>query len=280
MQAGIPTNVPFESLPPQPGGAALWVRESLMAIVILIAFASPALSESANTPIALYRAGDYEGAVAAGEAEGTGEGLAVAARAVLADANLREVPCLPCLQRAERFARRSTALDRKRPDAFVYLAASLGYQSRIVGTLRARFARYPEQAKEAIDEALAIAANDSWSLAAAGAWHIEVVRNGGFLARPLYGARVDVGRDYFRRAIAAEPDNLVIRVQYALSLSGYDFDANREEAFAELSAAAKTAPRTAYETALKTRALRLLDLIEANSIADYLALVNRYQGYQ
>src|SRR5258705_2585637 len=174
---------------------------------------TPALpAERGKSPLPLYRAGIYEAAVAAGEAEGSGASLAVAARAVLADANLSDVPCMTCLQRAEALARRSIALDTQHPEPYVYLAMALGYEARIVGSLRARFARYPEQAKEAIDRALAVAPNDSWSLAAAGTWNIEVVRNGGsFLARSLYGASVAAGEDYLRRAVAAEPENLVIR---------------------------------------------------------------------
>jgi tetratricopeptide (TPR) repeat protein len=235
--------------------------------------------ERGNAPMDLYRAGNYEAAVAAGEAEGSGESLAVAARAVLADANLRDVPCMTCLQRAEALARRSIALDTQHPEPYVYLATALGYEARIVGSLRARFARYPDQAKEAIDRALAVAPNDSWSLAAAGTWHIEVVRHGGsLLARALFGARLETGEDYLRRAVAAEPQNLVIRFQRALLLSG-DSDANTEAATSELAAATMTEPRTAYERAIKARAARLLDLIQANRRQEYMALVNRYQGY-
>ena len=255
----------------------------LLGAVALVAVMSwtPALAaERGKSPMDLYRAGNYEAAVAAGEAEGSGQALAVAARAVLADANLRDVPCMPCLKRAESLARRSIALDAKHPEAFVYLAVALGYEARLVGSLRARFARYPEQAKEAIDRALGVAPNDSWSLAAAGTWNIEVVRNGGsFLARTLYGASAAVGEDYLRRAVAAEPENLVIRFQHALLLSGLDLNANRQEAAAELATATMTEPRTAYERALKTRAARLLDLIKANRRDEYMALVNRYQGY-
>jgi hypothetical protein len=38
-------------------------------------------------------------------------------------------------------------------------------------------------------------------------------------------------------------------------------------------------PRTVYEGVIKQRAQRLLDLIKANKRTEYLALVNRYQGY-
>jgi hypothetical protein len=251
------------------------------AAVFLVALLSCAPARAAETsPFDLYRTGKYEAAIAAGEAAGTGEGLTVAARAAFAEANLSETPCLICLQRVEALARRAIAVDATHPDAFVYLAAAVGYEARIVGNLRAQFGRIPETAKEAIDHALALAPNDAWSLAAAGAWHIEVVRNGGsVLARAVYGARADMGMAYFSRAFAADPKNLVIRFQYALSLSGYDFDAYAQEAGNALAAVAMLEPRTAYEEIVKQRAARLLDLIRAKKRGDYLALVNRYQGY-
>jgi hypothetical protein len=232
------------------------------------------------SPFELYRAGKYEEAIAAGEAANDGNGLAVAARAAFAEANLSEKPCLSCLRRVEALARRSIAKDATHPEAFIYLAAGVGYEARIVGNIRAQLARYPEIAKEAIDHALSVAPNDDWSLAAAGAWHIEVVRNGGSaLARAVYGARVADGIAYFNRAFAAEPKNLVIRFQYALSLSGYALDTYAEQATEALMAATTIEPRTVYETAIQQRAKTLLDLLKANRRREYLALVNRYQGY-
>jgi hypothetical protein len=249
------------------------------AYLIAVLLCGPALGAE-TSPFELYRAGKYEAAIAAGEAAGTDEGITVAARAAFAEANLSETPCLSCLRRVEALARRAIALDAMHPDAFVYLAAAVGYEARIVGNLRAQFGRIPEIAKEAIDHALALAPDDAWSLAAAGAWHIEVVRNGGsVLARAVYGARTDAGIEYFARAFAADPKNLVIRFQYALSLSGYDFDRYAQESENTLAAVATLDPRTAYEGIIKQRAARLLDLVRAKKRGDYLALVNRYQGY-
>ena len=256
---------------------------SLMAVCIL-GIAVPACafaSAASDAAFELYRTGKYDAAIAAGEAAKDGESLAIAARAAFAEANLSETPCLSCLQRVEVLARRSIALDAAHPEAFIYLAASLGYQARIVGSLRAQFGHFPEQAKAAIDSALMVAPGDDWALAAAGAWHIEIVRNGGaVLGRDLYGATIEEGKAYFRRAFAAEPKNLVIRFQYALSLSGYDFGANRDDATAALSEATTIEPRTAYEGVIRQRAVRLLELVKANKRSDYLALVNKYQGYQ
>lgn len=255
-------------------------RNILSAVVLVACICGPARAQGAAAAFERYRIGDYEGAITTGEAARTGEGLTVAARAAFAEANLRDTPCLPCLKRVEDFARRSIMLDMRHPDAYVYLAAALGYEARIIGYVRATLEKYPEQAKQAVDRALAVAPNDAFSLAALGGWHVEIVRNAGSLmARTLFGARVDAGQDAFRRAFTADPGNLVVRLQYVLAMSAYDLNRFRGQVADQLTAIAMTEPRTAYETAMKQRAARLQELLNANQNREYLALINRYQGY-
>jgi hypothetical protein len=240
---------------------------------------SAAAAAAADGTRTLYVKGDYAAAIASGEQDASGEALALAARATLAEANIRDRPCLPCLDRAEALARRAIAAEPGRVESYVLLAVSLGYKARLVGMLRARLANYGEQAKQALETALRLAPADPSALAALGGWHIEVVRIGGALGTALYGARVQTGQDYYRRGIAADPGNLVLPYQYALSLSGYDLAAHRQDVAALLGAAAAGTPRTAYDGVLKTRAARLLELLRENDTRAALQLVNRYQGY-
>ena len=257
------------------------IRKAPFLAILLACFWAPAIhAQNAASAFERYRMGDYEGAIATGQASNTGPALAVAARAAFAEANLRDTPCLQCLKRVEDLARRSIMLDMDHPDAFVYLAAAVGYESRIIGYVRASVDHYPEMAKQAVDHALAVAPNDAWSLAALGGWHIEIVRDAGsFLARNLFGARAGLGEDAFRRAFVADPGNLVIRLQYVLTMSAYDLNRYRREIGDQLGAIAMLQPRTAYEAAMKERAARLLELLKADRRPDYLALVKRDQGY-
>ena len=256
------------------------IRLVAAAVAVLASANSTVQAQDAATAFQHYQMGDYQGAVSIGEAANNGPGLAVAARAAFAEANLGDTPCLSCLQQVETLARRSIMLDATHPEAFVYLAAALGYESRIIGYVRATIEKYPEMAKQAIDHALADDPNDAWSLAALGGWHLEIVRNGGsFIARTLYGARADLGEDAFRRAFAADPGNLVIRLQYVLSASAYDLNRFRNDIVGQLAAIATTAPRTAYEVAMKQRAARLQDLLKSGRNGDFLALIKKYQGY-
>jgi tetratricopeptide (TPR) repeat protein len=256
------------------------IRFAAVVMLVLASLGLSAYAQDAATALEHYRMGDYQGAIRIGEAANNGSGLAVAARAAFAETNLRDMPCLSCLQRVESLAKRSIMLDMTHPDAFVYLAAALGYESRIIGYVRATLEHYPEMAKQAIDHALTDDPNDAFGLAALGGWHFEIVRNGGsFIARTVYGARTDLGEDAFRRAITADPGNLVVRLQDVLAMAAYDLKRYRNQIADQLAAIAMTEPRSAYEAAMKRRAARLQDLLTSDRNADFLALIKKYQGY-
>ena len=255
------------------------IRISLASAAVLFLMAGLSHAFAAASPRDLYVRGDYAAAIQAGEAAGTGEALAFAARAAIADAVLRDSPCLSCLKRGEDLAQRATEVEPGRAEAYVLLAVAMGLEARIVGVLRAQGARYPERAKQALEKAMTLDPGGGSTLAAMAAWHIEVVRNGGALGTMLYGAKAETGLSLYRRGIAAEPDNLVLPYQFALSLSGYATDRYREEIEKSLAAAAAGTPRTAYETGLKMRASRLLETLRTGNANAYRALVKKYQGY-
>jgi tetratricopeptide (TPR) repeat protein len=249
-----------------------------VAVVVFVAITPAHAAET--TSAALFAKGDYLAAAKAGAAEGTATTLALAARATLADATLRDTPCLECLQNAEALARRAIAADPNNMEGHIHLAVALGYQARIIGPIRARFANFPEQAKKEIETALHLAPNSHWSLSAAGGFNIEVVRSGGrLLGSFLYGASFENGVDYFHRAIAADPENPLIKLQYALALTSYSFDARRAEITAVLDACSRDVPENTYERAMKDRAGRLLALLNQNKLDEYFVLARKYQGF-
>ena|SRR5689334_1234608 len=239
--------------------------------------ASPAL---AVTPYDIYAAGRYEDAMKAGAAAGTAAGLTVAARAALADATTRGEPCLECLRRAEDFASKAVAADPRLADAHVYLAVAMGYEARIVGPVWARAHNYPGRAKDELDRALTLDPNSPWALGALGGWNVEVVRTGGErLASWIYGATIDDGIAAFAAAFKSAPDNLSVRYQYALSLSGYDTDRFRHEIDDALARVAKEKAATAYEAIAKKRAAELALLLKSGDRSGFNARVRKYQGY-
>ncbi len=251
----------------------------LCALVLLLAGMSPALAE-ATPDFQLYAGGKYDAAIRTGLARNDARGFADAARAALADETTREERCLPCLKRAEDYARRAIAAGPAMPDGHVYLAIALGLESRIEGTDEARRKGYPGEAKRTLDAALAAAPNNSWTLAALGGWNIEVVRGGGkVLGYLLFGATLDKGRKLYAAAFEAAPDNIALRYQYALTLSGYDAERFRGEIETSFLNVVKGKAGTAYDRLLQKRAGELLELLKKGDADAFAALARKYEGY-
>ncbi len=227
---------------------------------------------------AVYARGDYEQAVRLGEASHTAPGLATAARAVLADAVLRDMPCLPCLERAEALSRQAVAADPHHAFGQVWLAVSLGYQARITGAVKARIKNAPAQSKAALDTAVADDPKNAFAVSALGGWHIEVVRGGGAtMARLFYGARETTALSLFDRSVTLAPGNVAVRYQIGLSLAGFDAQKYHARIESELKAAVAAVPATAYEKRIHARAQELLGLLNQREAFDLR--VRKYQGF-
>ena len=254
----------------------------MRALALMLALAAPSasLAAPAPTPWDLYVAGHYAEAVKTGAAQASAQGYLVAARAMLADATTRPEPCLDCLRKAETLAHSATVVDPRLADAHVYLAVAMGYEARVVGPVWARAHNYPGKAKDELDKALALDPKSPWALGALGGWNVEIVRTGGdHLASWLYGASVDKGLAAFAAAFKSAPDNLSVRYQYALSLSGYDVDRFNREIRDALARVAHDKPATAYEVVARARAIELAALLAKGDRETFKAKVREYQGY-
>ena len=149
------------------------MKRAVLALALL--WPAPALAD--DPLFALYADGKYEAAMRAGEASHTAPGLAVAARAALADAVLRPDPCMDCLKRGEADARAAIAADPRLADGQVWLAVALGYQSRLTGILRARLRDAPGQARAALEAAIAADPKNPYAVSALGGYRVQGKRD-------------------------------------------------------------------------------------------------------
>ena len=251
----------------------------LLALMGLAWTAMSAPAYSATSALTLYAEGEYSAAISTGEAEGSAGGFAVAARAALADAELRDAPCLECLLNGERLAQAAIAADAENAEAYILLVTALGRRARIIGFLASQGESIGTRTDDAIANALRIDPAWAWALAVRGAWHIEIVRQAGrFLARVLYGADIEEGKNFYRQAIERDPKNPVIRYQYALSLDSYDFEREREEIESALGTAVAGAAGNAYEEAIKARAQTLLDLLREGMEEAFEERMKQFRG--
>lgn len=259
------------------------MKRALLALALLVApgVATPAVQAATTDEIfAIYARGDYEAAARAGEAAHTAAGLAIAARAVLAEDVLRDAPCMECLQRAERLSRAAIATDPHFAFGQVWLAVSLGYQARLLGIMKARLRDMPAQSKAALDAAIADDPKNPFAVSALGGWNIEVVKGGGaFLARTLYGATEDQALALFDRAVKLDPDNVAVHYQVGLALTGFDREKYRTRIVGEFRAALNSHPDTAYEKRIQERANELLGLLNHGPDEALAARLRKYQGF-
>ena len=239
-----------------------------------------ALAATTDEIFALYAKGDYEQAERAGEASHTAPGLAIAARAVLADEVLRDSPCLACLERAESLARQAIAADPHYAFGQVWLAVALGYQARIIGSVKARMNNSPAQSKAALETAVSDDPKNAFAVSALGGWHIEIVRGGGaFLGGLVYGAKEQKALALFDRAVQLAPGNVAVHYQIALSLAGFNAGKYRARIASEFKAAVTAAPQTAYEKKIQGRAQDLLGTMNQGADDAFHARVRKYQGF-
>jgi len=252
-----------------------------IAIVLLLLLAPLSAQAATDDEIfAVYARGDFEQAARLGEASRTAPGLAIAARAVLADDVLRDAPCLSCLERAEKLARQAVAADPHFALGQVWLSVALGYQARIIGAVKARLKNMPAQSRTALDQAVKDEPGNAFAVSALGGWHIEVVRGGGAtLARLFYGARESEALALFDRAVRLAPGNVAVRYQIGLSLAGFDAAKYQARIATELKAAVSDTPETAYEKRIQARAGELLGLMNQGGHDAFDIRVRKFQGF-
>jgi len=228
----------------------------------------------------LYRAGKYADAMKAGSSENTARGFALAAAAAIGDAAEHIPPCLPCVQQAEDYAKKAIAADPKQAEGYIFYAVALGLDSHIIGTMSALNKGYGSLSKKEIDKAIELAPNNARALGTLGGWNLEVVRGAGsLLASMTYGASAGKGIDDFNKALAADPKDIVLHYQFALSMAGLDADEYHDQILKQLTAAANGTPDTAYDALSQKRAAELLDLLKAGKEDAFEAKVKAYQGF-
>ena len=178
---------------------------------------------------------------------------------------MRPAPCLECLKRGEAYARRAVAADGQAPDGHVWLAASLGYETRIVGVVRARLDNDPAQAKEHLDAALKVEPDNAYALAALGGWNVEIGARGRKFPGAANCTTPAWSRDSHCSIVrcAWRPAMSAVRYQIALSLAGLDPETYRSRVENELDAAIHAAPETAYEKFVQGPSRGIAGAVEA-----------------
>jgi tetratricopeptide (TPR) repeat protein len=210
----------------------------------------------------LYMTGDFIAAARIAESVPSVRGQTLAARAMLAHAAYVAPPAerLGRYREAARLARTAIDYDAGKAEAYRYLVIALGHVARDRSLLVAHFEGYADEGRRLIDRALTLEPDSPWGHAVLGAWHTEVVAEAGAaLAEYLYDASAERAKVAFETAIRLEPDNPVLRFEYAQAVVRLGGPGSAAAARNQLAAVVEMTPRDAVETIVTSRARRALE---------------------
>lgn len=232
------------------------MRRFLLALAFTgLSLGAPAWAQSAHQA---YVDGAFLEAASLGETSGGADDLALAARALLAEAITGDPANMGVLlERAEANARRALAADPANTEARLQLAATLGMKGRRATVAEAMRKGYAGEGRALVQAAMTEAPREAWAYALLGGWNLEVVRRGGPVGSAFFGASVDAGRAAFERARALAPDDAVIAYQYAIALLELDADRYGADAARLLQAASDCRTADAFEARVKAKAARV-----------------------
>lgn len=267
-----------------------WCRRVSMVglAALVVMFAAPSV---ADVPMpqaevmahadALYAKGDYVAAAKAAEELATAPGYALAARALLAHATTSAArdDRLVFIDQAEALALQALALDETYVEGHLQLVVAMGHRGKAQNAVMSQFEGLIGLTRRHIDRALELEPDNAWAHAISGGWHLELVRRDpiGF-TNLIYGARRSKGIAAFERSLELDPQNIVLHVQYALTLIEFNRKKFRDRATAALLTARALDPVIAYDDVLKARAEHVLTLFKADDKRALLHAVHNYNS--
>jgi len=253
------------------------MKRALISIVTVLSVFGAGLMSFANSPETIRQSitvGDFAAAFTQAETLETAEGYALAAESLLseimlglAEKNKKQA------KRARNFAQAALDLDPSNQAARLHYAVADGFVGREAGDVSAWMKKLPQKAEAIIKAYRSDYPNDARGEALHGAWHLTVARKAGKeRAKKWFGANIADGRKLSQSALAAQPDDIVIAVNYAfslLALKDEDFS-DIEEARQVLLAVSALNPEDHLGRVLKDYAVKALGEIEDRErVRDY-----------
>jgi hypothetical protein len=232
-----------------------------LAPLLLPAHAHPDLGDLE----AKFARGEYMAAATAAEASAGADGLAFAARSLLALCMTGQAaPDASLVERAVRDAEAALKLDPDHEEGRLQLAIALSLKSRDMNAMAAWSAGYGEKGKKLAEEVLKADPRNFYAHGFLAVWNIEVERRGGGMGAWMMGASLDAGRRHYETARLLAPDDVGIHWQYARALAALDLKAYQNDVAAALARALSANAADHVEQVMQARARQLSAALTAD----------------
>lgn len=224
---------------------------------LALLFAPAALADEGAYQTAFQDGAYVQAAEIAAQTE-TADALALAARALLAEAMTGQTePDLALLQDAESFARRALDLEADHIEGRLQLAIAVSLKLRPMSTREARRTGQAGMPRTLAEAVLKADPDNAYAHGLLAVWHVEVVRRGGPLGAAIMGASLRKARMHYARALETRPGDASIHWQYARALAALNPEKHRGDIDAALAAASEAPLEDFLEAAMAERCTQL-----------------------
>lgn len=186
----------------------------------------PAFSVGPAEVRAAMASGSFETAYAQAEALDTADGYALAAEILLSEIMIGEVEKnKKQAKRARKLAVAGFELDPSHQNARLQHAIADGFVTREAGDVSAWMKKLPQKTEAILQAYRTDFPADPRGDALLGAWHLAIARKAGDKnAEKWFGASIADGQALFQKSRDAEPNDIIIGVNYAFALLALEED--------------------------------------------------------
>lgn len=210
--------------------------------------------------------GSFESAYVQAEALDSAEGYALAAEILLTEIMLGEAKKnKKQAKRARKLAEAGLVRDPTHQNARLQYAIADGFITRETGDVSAWMKKLPQKTEGIIQSYRSDFPTDSRGDALLGAWHLAIARKAGNKnAEKWFGANIAQGRALFQKTRMAQPNDIIIGVNYAFSLLALEEEdfPDTQEAQQILMTVMAATPKDHLSRVLQTYAGEALTLID------------------
>ncbi len=217
----------------------------------ICALAIPALgagAQSIDEARAAFADGRFLEAAELGEALGTSDGYALAAKSLAVHAHYRafEDEWEGMMQRAIEMGEEAVRADSANAEAYFQSAHAVGRYAESAGVITALRQGFAGRVRDLLEATLALEPDHAGAHLSLAAWHADIDA-AGFLARRIYPGRKENAIEHFRRSLELEPDSKAALFEYAVRLPELDKERGLERAREMLERALAIPARSAHE---------------------------------
>lgn len=185
--------------------------------------------ESARTA---YDEGRFLEAAEMAEALGTAQGFTLANLSLVAYGYYiaPESEKQGLYERAMALGEKAVKLDPGDAESALRWGHAMGRYAQTIGSLKAFRQGYAGRIREAFEKAVSIDPDMAEAHISLGAWHVEGIKEGGFMARATLGASNRTGVNHYERGLELDPESKIGVYEYARGLLMLSERKNRERA--------------------------------------------------